>query len=119
MYRPVCPTICVSSVRELLAGGFDLGLQTYNAFPIPMTHAVPVLQPLDPSPDCVKKEPGCVCFFSPNSIQKTTMKPDTERKRVACVNLGTDLGEINSGAATNSVNFSSTASDELARRTHL
>lgn len=31
------------------------------------------------------------------------MKPDTERKRVSWVNLGTDLGVTNIGAAANAV----------------
>ena len=44
-------------------------------------------------------EPGCVCFLSPNSIQKTTRNPETERKSVACVILGTNLGDRNSGQA--------------------
>lgn len=45
-------------------------------------------------------EPGCVCFLSPNSIQKITTNPETERKSVACVILGIDLGHRNSVQAS-------------------
>lgn len=72
---------------------------TYRALPIPIIHAVPGLQPLVPSPDCVMNEAGCVCFLSPNSIQKTTKNPETERKSVAWVILGTALGAMNNGPA--------------------
>lgn len=71
----------------------------YRALPTPIIHAVPSFQPLVPRPDLVMNEPGCVCFLSPNSIQKTTRNPETERKSVACVILGTNLGHRNSGQA--------------------
>jgi len=45
------------------------------------------------------KEAGCVCFLRPNNIQKTTRNPDTERKSVAWVILGTDFGARNKGEA--------------------
>ena len=72
---------------------------TYKAFPIPIIHAVPGLQPLVPSLGSVIKEPGCVCFLSPSKRQKTTRNPETERKSVACVNLGTDFGARKRGPA--------------------
>ena len=76
-----------------------LELFTYNAFPTPITQAVPVFQPLVPSPDCVRKVPACVCFLRLNSIQNTAMNPQTESKSVACANFGTDRGARKSGAA--------------------
>ena len=79
-----------------------------------MTQAVPALQSLLPNPDCVMKEPGCVCFLRPNNIQNTTKNPVTERKRVAWVNLGTDLGDRNSGAAFGVVSVRSTAKIEVS-----
>lgn len=39
-------------------------------------------------------------------MQKMTINPDTDRKRVACVIFGTDLGDRNNGAATDHVNGS-------------
>ncbi|KAL9121442.1 MAG: hypothetical protein Q9187_002001 [Circinaria calcarea] len=69
------------------------------AFPTPITHAAPGAQPLVPSPGCVMKEPGCVCFFRPKIIPKMTRKPAIDKKRVACVILGTDRGKNNKGAA--------------------
>ena len=71
----------------------------YKALPTPIIHAVPSFQPLVPRPDAVMNEPGCVCFLSPTSIQKITTNPETERKSVACVILGTALGHRKSGPA--------------------
>lgn len=71
----------------------------YRALPIPIIQAVPSFQPLVPRPGRVMNEPGCVCFLSPNSMQKMTTNPETERTSVACVTMGTDLGNRKSGQA--------------------
>ena len=66
---------------------------------MPIIHAVPSLHPLVPSPDSVIKEAGLVCFFSASSRMKTMTNPETDRNSVACVILGTDLGDRNKGPA--------------------
>lgn len=69
------------------------------AFPTPITHAVLEPQPLVPNPGWVMNELGSVCFLRPMHIAKVTIKPITDRNRVACVIFGTHRGHKNSGAA--------------------
>ena len=99
MNSAIGATISISFTAISRSKSTVLLSSTYRAFPIPIIHAVPGLQPLVPSLGSVMKEPGCVCFLSPSKRQKTTRKPETERKSVACVNLGTDFGARKRGPA--------------------